>query len=417
MTKEGPEFSSFHPEDRKEREENQARLKVAICSTPWLAVPPKSYGGIEALIYDFLINYPGENVDYFLYTVGETTRRPTTKDLTGEIGYHYESIQYERIKEPNAHLREAIHIMNFYHEMDRRIKNGEECQIIHHHLMFMGGVFTFGKRINLPHLISIHGPIEDEVDKEFLLSLKDEPGIYFTSISNNQGRHLPQLPWVKTVYNGVNVEKFPLQKEKKDFLLNIGRINKDKGQAEAIEIARRLGKSLVLAGNIEDQEYFDREIDPKVEVWANRVGSAFKPMEVMQTALERATMPEVIYVGEANFEDKVWLYQNAKVFLNPINWEEPFGLVMPEAMACGTPVVSLARGAAPEIIAHGKTGFLVSDVDEMTQEVEKILKDDSLIHPEDCREHVVQNFSAEVMAKNYREAYDEVLRREKERTS
>ena len=402
---------SYH-EREVGKEEELSPIRVAVCSTPWLSVPPESYGGIEALVYDSLLAYPDQKIDYFLYTVGETAQRETASHLSPQIGWVYDKGLYPRIREASALTKEAIHTINFYKDLERRISAGEHFDLVHHHMMFTGTVFALGKRIKLPHLVTVHGPLEDEFDLEFLKSTIGEEGIYFTSISDNQGRHLPELNWVKTVHNGIDVENFPLKTDKKDFMLSVGRIHPDKGQMEAIEVARQLGKSLVLAGNIDDQQYFDWKIVPNIDVRADLMGSAFTAMELTQAVLERAKVPEVIYFGEANFTDKVWLYQNARVFINPLNWEEPFGLVMVEAMACGTPVVSIARGAAPEIVEHGRTGFLVADVGEMVERVSEIYQYPNLIRAVDCRKRVEEHFSNRSMASEYREAYDEVLRRE-----
>jgi glycosyltransferase involved in cell wall biosynthesis len=399
--------------------ENRKPLRIAVCSTPWLEVPPKSYGGIEALVYDALLNYPAEKLDFFLYSVGETAHRRTAKRLKGKIGYHFDHELYKEIQKPGASVKEAIHLVNFYKEIDERIKNGEHFDLIHHHLMFIGGFAAFFGSKDIPHLITMHGPIEDPMDIEFLRSIGTEPGIYFNSISDNQRRNLPDLPWIGTVHNGVNCERFNYSPVHRNYLLNIGRINKAKGQETAIEVAEKCKKTLILAGNVENQAYFDREIAPRVQVRIDKLGSGFTKLEALEMILNNAKRPEIIYFGEADFEEKVKLYQYAHAFINPIAWEEPYGLVMPEAMICGTPVISFARGAAPEIIVDGQTGFLIPyqvtdgevDIRGLVEAVGKIDK----IHRPDCKEHILENFSAGAVARRYREVYDLILEKERER--
>jgi hypothetical protein len=194
--------------------ENRQLLRIAVCSTPWLDVPPKSYGGIEALIYDFLLHYPEEKLNFFLYSVGGTANRPTAERLKGEIGYHFDHELYSQIQNPGASVKEAIHLVNFYKELDKKIEEGEHFDLVHHHLMFMGGVFAFSRGGEIPHLITMHGPIKDNNDIEFLRSIGTEPGIYFSSISDNQREHLGDLPWIGTVHNGVNCEKFKYRQDK-----------------------------------------------------------------------------------------------------------------------------------------------------------------------------------------------------------
>jgi len=403
-----------------ERKEELKPLRIAMCSTPWLEVPPKSYGGIEALIYDALLNYPAENLGFFLYSVGETAHRRTARRLKGEVGYHFGHELYKEIQKPGASVKEAIHLVEFYKELDRRIKSGEHFDLIHHHLMFMGGVFAFGRGKEIPHLITMHGPIEDPMDIRFLHSIGSKPGIYFNSISDNQRRNLPDLPWIGTVHNGINCEKFQFSPEHRGYLLNIGRINKDKGQKTAIEVAERCKKTLILAGNIENHDYFNREIAPRIQVRIDQLGSGFTRLEALDMVLKNAKHPEVIYFGEANFEEKMRLYQ-AHAFINPIAWEEPFGLVMAEAGACGTPVISFARGAAPEIIVDGQTGFLIPyqeangevDISGLVEAVGKI----DQIDRQKCNKYIWENFSAGAVAEGYRKVYDRILEKEREQKS
>jgi glycosyltransferase involved in cell wall biosynthesis len=187
------------------------------------------------------------------------------------------------------------------------------------------------------------------------------------------------------VYNAIDVESFPFQAEKGEDLLFLSRIAPEKGPQHAVEVAKRVGRRLILAGKVDayDRRFFE---------------------EVMRDLIDG---DQIVFFGEADAQQKRELYRNAHCVLMPLTWEEPFGLVMPEAMACGTPVIALRRGSAPELIAHGTTGFVVDTIEEMAEAVSLV----GTIDPHACREHVRRHFSPEIMADEYLRVYDDVLER------
>jgi glycosyltransferase involved in cell wall biosynthesis len=194
---------------------------------------------------------------------------------------------------------------------------------------------------------------------------------------------MPRARYAGTAHNSIDVESFPFCAEKKEYALFLGRFIDYKGPHLAIEAAERAGLPIILAGKIalpEEQEYFDCAIRPRL-----RPG-------------------HVEYIGEADAVEKRSLLANARTVLLPLLWDEPFGLVMAEAMACGTPVVAFPRGAAPEIVVDGVTGYLVEDTDEMTAAIECL---DS-IDPLACRAHVEQRFSPGALADRYLALYEKV---------
>ena len=229
--------------------------------------------------------------------------------------------------------------------------------------------------LNKPFVSVMHLDLFPELAETFL---KFKTNVI--TISNAQRKDFPNLNYAATVYNCVDVDKFTFNESPQDYLLMMGSIGRHKNQKEAIEVAKELGIKLVLAGKIRDQDYFEelkKDIDGEHIRW----------------------------IGEIGFAEKVKLYQNAKTFLFPINWEEPFGLVMIEAMACGTPVVAFNRGAVPEVVRNGLTGYVVDNHSQMVEAVKKI----DVIDRAACRKHVEKNFTIEKMIDGYEKALQKLI--------
>lgn len=189
-----------------------------------------------------------------------------------------------------------------------------------------------------------------------------------------------------TVHNGVDVSSFPFRDAKEDWVVFVGRFVEEKGAHLAIDAARAAGRRIVLAGKVSEpaeQDYFDREIQP-------RLG------------------PDVEYVGQADAEAKRELYAKAACLLFPVRWPEPFGMVMVEAMACGTPVVALDHGSVPEVVVDGTTGIVCSTVDELPAAIAKAER----LQPSACRDHVTRHFDVSVTAEGYEKVYRRVAGRD-----
>jgi len=207
------------------------------------------------------------------------------------------------------------------------------------------------------------------------------------TISKAQQRQLPPVAdaayFAGHVYNAIDVESYPFQHKKSDDLLFLSRLAPEKGPQHAIAVAKKLGMRLLMAGKVDhfDRAFFD---------------------EVVRDLIDGE---QIVFLGEADARQKRELYANARCLLTPLCWDEPFGLVTPEAMACGTPVISFRRGSAPELIRDGETGFVVDTVDEMAAAVGRL----DIIDPARCREHVRQHFSPAIMAENYERVYEAVL--------
>jgi glycosyltransferase involved in cell wall biosynthesis len=233
---------------------------------------------------------------------------------------------------------------------------------------------------SVPTLYTLHDPIYKWYKE--LFELFHASNQRFISISKNQRRDAPDLPYIDTVYNGTDIDLFEYSEKHDDYLLFAGRITAEKGVKEAIQVANESGHRLLIIGPINhgSQDYFDQQIKPQLN-------------------------ENILYLGRMDQDQMVTYYQKAKALLTPVQWEEPFGLTTVEAMACGTPVISLHRGAAPEIIVHGKTGFVVHSVTEMVEAVGKIDR----IKRRDCRRHVEDHFAIKQMVDGYEKAYQKLL--------
>lgn len=227
---------------------------------------------------------------------------------------------------------------------------------------------------------TLHDPVYPWYREIF--ELFAEKNHHYISISNNQRRDAPDLPYAATVYNGTNVDLFSFSEEHEDYLLFAGRITAQKGVKEAIQVAKETDHRLLIIGPVahDSEGYFEQYIKPELN-------------------------EKILYLGRIDQDKLPTYYQKAKALLTPVQWEEPFGLTTVEAMACGTPVISLYRGAAPEIIADGKTGYVVHSIGEMVEAVGKIDR----IKRRDCRDHVKRNFATQQMIDGYERAFQNIL--------
>lgn len=263
-------------------------------------------------------------------------------------------------------------------EMFARATKGEFDLLHFHHPE--SALSLAGRYKDVPTVYTLHDPIFPWYKEVF--DLYRTPNQHYISISNNQRRDAPDLQYIDTIYNGTNVDLFTFSDKHEDFLLFIGRIAPEKGVKEAIEVAKATNHRLLIIGPVNhgNQGYFDQYIKPELD-------------------------DQILYLGRIDQDVLPKYYQKAKALLTPVQWEEPFGLTTIEAMACGTPVISLHRGAAPEIIDSGKTGFVVPSVSKMIEAVGKIDK----ISRVDCRRHVERYFSSIQMVDHYENAYRKLL--------
>jgi len=263
-------------------------------------------------------------------------------------------------------------------EMYRRARRGEYDLLYFHHPE--AALSSAVQNPSVQTVYTLNDPIYPWYRE--LFELFSSPNQQFISISENQRRDAPDLPYLDTVYNGVDISMFDFSDEPEDYLLFVGRIIPEKGVKEAIQVANETKHRLLIIGPTEflHEDYFEQYIKPELN---DKI--------LYLAGLEQSQLPRY--------------YQKAKALLTPVQWEEPFGMTTIEAMACGTPVISLHRGAAPEIIVDGKTGFVVNSIFEMSKAVEKIGR----IKRRDCREHITRKFATKHMVNEYERVFYKVL--------
>lgn len=263
-------------------------------------------------------------------------------------------------------------------EMLNKARDGEfDCAIFNH---FESAMALAPLYPEIPIIHILHDEM-NEARKE-MIELHSSPNQYFISISDNQRRDMPDLNYAGTVYNGIEPDDFPFSDESEDYLMFSGRIMQAKGVREAVQVAIQSKHRLLIAGNLSKQDYwyFDEHIKPFLD-------------------------DKILFLGMLDRDQLVKYYQKAKAVLVPIQWEEPFGLTMIEANACGAPVIAFRRGSVPEIIKDGKTGYIVDNSAEMIMAIEKINK----LKRRDCHDHVKKHFSRDLMVKNYEKVIEGVI--------
>jgi glycosyltransferase involved in cell wall biosynthesis len=293
----------------------------------------------------------------------------------------------------------AAHLKAFYH-LYKSLEHVKDFDIVHTHLSSSADMYIFPLTAHLatPHVATLHSrfPFDrvrnwvGEADKFYM---EWAPSVPVVAISESAMEEVPyDLDFVGVVHHGIPMQKFrPVKVKRDNFFVWLGRFMPEKGPDLAIEAVRKADVQLVLAGTIdqhlpESVAYFEEKIKPHIDE------------------------EQIRYIGPVNMRQKISLLSRARGFLNPIVWEEPFGMVMIEAMALGCPVISFPRGAAPEIVVHRRTGFLVHDVNEMVKFIPRIEGIDRSV----AREHVEKNFSARAMAEKYIKVYKKVIRKKKE---
>jgi glycosyltransferase involved in cell wall biosynthesis len=345
-----------------------ARLRVAVLAPPWFAVPPSGYGGIEwivSLLADGLVE---AGHDVTLFASGDSRTK-------AKLASVFPKAPSERIGQSFWELR---HVLSCYERYD-------EFDVINDHSGPPAAAIGGAPPVAVVH--TVHGPLDGEPGEIYEAVNRIAPDVGLISISMNQQKPKPHLNWIATCRNALDLSLYPCQPHRGEYLLFLGRMSPDKGAHRAIAVAMQLGVPLKIAGKcreVKEKQYFDEFVAPHL-TRANRIE----------------------YFGEVNHGQKVELLQNARATLFPIEWEEPFGLVMIESMACGTPVIATRRGAVPEVIAHGRSGIVVDDYRIMPLAVEEA----DALDPWECRRYVEERFAPERMVNDYVSAYRAAIER------
>jgi glycosyltransferase involved in cell wall biosynthesis len=340
-------------------------MRIAQVAPPWLAVPPTGYGGIEWVVALLADGLAESGHDVTLFATGDSKTK-------AKLEYVFEKAPGPKLI--NDPWLDTMHSMLVHQDLSR-------FDVIHQHNVWSGLVAAM--LIDVPVVHTLHGPFSDQM-KQLYAQVAQE--VWFVAISERQRSFMPELKYGGVVYNGVDMPTYPFRKEKEDFLLFLGRTDPVKGALRAVETARVTGMPLVIAVKV-----------------ANPVEERHWNEEVLPRMPDNATV-----LGEITFEEKVDLLSRAKAVLFPIDWEEPFGLVMTEANACGTPVIATPRGSVPEVIADGETGFIVP-VESYPESATDALKRVTDIDPQACRARVERLFSKEAMVAGYEKVFERAV--------
>lgn len=350
-------------------------MKIAQVAPLWENIPPPLYGGTERIVSSVSEELVKKGHDVTLFAVG------TSQTKAKLVSVYPRPLFRDRIPWTNI----MYPLLNITEAFDR----ASAFDIIHVHLNKSSDYLALPLAIPIKHKVvfTLHFPYpagQKRTDRhEVFQKYKD---LQYISISNSQRQGGENLNWVATVYNGIDLTPFTLNLSPKDYLLWLGKFNPDKGTKEAISAAKKANRKIIIAGAIDKLEGAD------FEYWEKEIKSLIDD-------------DQVVFVGEVDDVKKNELYGNAYAFLNPIQWNEPFGLVMVEAGACGAPVISFKNGAAAELIRDGETGYLVDGIDQMVEAIGKI----NHINRAACRKHVESRFTAEIMTANYEKTYEMIF--------
>ena len=333
-------------------------MKIAILAPVAWRTPPRHYGPWEQVASNLAEGLVDKGFDVTLFATGDSLTK-------GQLEFVVEK-GYEEDRTQDAKVLECLHISNL-------MEQSGSFDLIHNHFDFLP--LTYSKLISTPMITTIHGFSSEKIVQIYQ---RYNNNSYYAAISD-ANRH-PKLQYLGTVYNGLNTHHFTYNEHPEDYLLFFGRIHPDKGTAEAIQISKQSKKRLIIAGIIQDEAYFKQEIEPLLN-------------------------DEITFIGAAGPEKRNELIGKAFALLHPINFDEPFGLSVAEAMLCGTPVIAFNRGSMPELIIDKVTGFLVKDVAGAAAMVDQI----KVINRSDCHDWAISKFSTEKMVEDYITLYHQIL--------
>jgi len=340
-------------------------MRIALIAPPFITVPPKNYGGTELFIAHLARGLRDAGLEPVVYTNGESTIDVERRWLYSKAKWPIKSEVYDSLIDVN-HTAWSV------------ADAARDCDIIH--LNNVPGL-VHSRFVDIPFVYTVHHVHEPDLSAFYL----QHPHVQYVTISEFQRRLESTLRHVRTIHHGIDLDEYRVVEKKQPYLAFIGRIAPVKGTHLAIEAAKRAGLPLKIAGEVQPifRDYYEAEIKPHIDG------------------------KNVEYIGEADLAAKNELLGNAAAMLFPIQWNEPFGLVMIEAMACGTPVIAFPGGAVEEVVRPGRSGAICRSVQEMAIKAKGAANGD--YRAAEVRAYTAQNFSREVMAAKYASLYAELL--------
>jgi len=338
-------------------------IKVAMLSPIAWSTPPKKYGPWEYIVSLLTEGLVKRGIDVTLFATADSHTKAKLHAVAPR--------PYEEDKDMLVKVYECLHISEVF-------ERAKEFDIIHNHFDYLP--LTYSALVDTPVVTTIHGISSRKILPVYK---KYNNRTFYVSISD--AYRCRDLDYIATVRHGIDIESFHFNEKPQDYLLFLSRLHRDKGVREAIEVAKKTGRKLRIAGFIADQAYFENEVQPYTD------------------------NNQIIYEGHVDPEYKKELLSNAYALLHMINYDEAFGIGVVEAMASGTPVIAMNRGSMPELIRNGETGFLVSNIDEAAEAVQNI---DS-ISRKACREHAEKHCSVDRMVDEYIKVYETILEKRK----
>lgn len=333
-------------------------MKIAILSPIAWRTPPRHYGPWERVVSLLTEGLVKERVDVTLFATGDSLTSAKLRSVC--------PLPYEENRELDAKVWESLHISEL-------MEHAHEFDLIHNNYDFLP--LTYSGLIKTPMVTTIHGFSSPKI-----LAVYKKYNRFTHYVSISDADRSSELDYIRTVYHGIDIENFTLINEPGNYLLYFGRVHPDKGTWEAIQVAKMAKRKLVIAGIIQDRDYFEHFVEPYLS-------------------------EDIQYIGSVGPQERNKVLGNAYALIHPINFNEPFGLSIVEAMACGTPVIAFSKGSMPEIIQDGVNGFLVSNINEMAEKINAI----GNIARKACRATVESRFTQEKMVEKYLEVYNEIL--------
>jgi glycosyltransferase involved in cell wall biosynthesis len=331
-------------------------MKIAQVAPLYESVPPKLYGGTERVVSFLTEELVRQGHDVTLFASGDS-----------KTAAKLESICAQSLRLDGHCIDSMAHHVLLIERVAQRAK---DFDVLHFHIDYLH--YPVSRRVGATQVTTLHGRLDIP---DLALLYQEFADMPVVSISDDQRKPLPGANWQATIYHGLPRDLYPLQSSRGDYLAFLGRISREKRVDRAIEIAGRSGMKLKIAAKVDraDEEYYQTQIKPLLD------------------------QPHVEFIGEINEQGKADFLGRARALVFPIDWPEPFGLVMIEAMACGTPVIAFRRGSVPEVIEEGVTGFVCENVDQAVRAVARL--DD--LDRQTCRRRFEERFSIERAAGDY----------------